>query len=150
MGTEAQTMDKKRDVVLSRPDHPEFENEMSPRPEIFPAFRKEEIALRNAHVLPDYTVVVDFDRKYTDVSDGFCKLLGYSREELIGKRYDDVTAPRTNDIPIVFELFMKSGYMHGVWIFVHRAGTRILVRYEAWLRPDHLIQCQMELLGAGA
>ena len=27
----------------------------------------------------------------------------------------------------VFDLFMKSGYMHGIWILVHCRGTRILV-----------------------
>jgi PAS domain S-box-containing protein len=107
-------------------------------------------AQHNAHVLADYTVVVDNHRRYTEVSNSFCKLLGYQREELIGRKYDDVTAPRTNDIPIVFDLFMKSGYMHGIWILVHRGGTRILVRYEAWIRPDGLTECQMELLGAGA
>lgn len=109
-----------------------------------------EMSRFNARVLPDYSVEVDPDRKYTEVSDGFCKLLGYRREELIGTKFDMVTAPRTNDIPIVFELFMRLGYMHGIWILVHRTGTRILVRYEAWLRPDHQIECIMELLGAGA
>jgi PAS domain S-box-containing protein len=104
----------------------------------------------DAHVEPDYSVVVNSGRKYTSVSDSFCKLLGYEREELIGKKYDDFTAPRTNDIPIVLDLFLKSGYMHGIWVFVHRRGTKILVRYEAWIRPDGQYQCHMELLGAGA
>jgi PAS domain S-box-containing protein len=105
---------------------------------------------RSADVLPEYTALVDRDRKYVQVSDSFCKLLGYQREELIGRKYDDLTAPRTNNVQTVFDLFMKSGYMHGIWILVHRRGTRILVRYEAWLRPDGLTESQMELLGAGA
>ncbi len=103
----------------------------------------------NAHVLPDY-VAVEKNRKYIDVSNSFCKLLGYEREELIGRQYDSVTAPRTNDIPIVFDLLKKSGYMHGIWILTHRRGTRILVRYEARVRPDGLNEWHMELLGAGA
>jgi PAS domain S-box-containing protein len=105
---------------------------------------------RSADVLPEYTALVDRNRKYVQVSDSFCKLLGYQREELIGRKYDDLTAPRTNNVQTVFDLFMKSGYMHGIWILVHRRGTRILVRYEAWLRPDGLTESQMELLGAGA
>jgi PAS domain S-box-containing protein len=111
---------------------------------------RKEIAGFNAHVQPDYSVVVNSDRKYTEVSDSFCELLGYRREELLGKRYDDFTAPRTNDIPVVLELFIKSGYMHGIWVFVHRSGTKILVRYEAWIRRDGQYQGHMELLGAGA
>jgi hypothetical protein len=76
-------------------------------------------APKNAEVLSEYEVVVDKDRRYVQVSDSFCNLLGYSRDQLVSKKYDVVTAPRTNHIPVVFELLMKSGYMHGIWIFVY-------------------------------
>jgi PAS domain S-box-containing protein len=104
----------------------------------------------NAHVQPQYVVIVDANRRYVDMSESFCKLLGYQRQELIGKKYDDFTVPRTNDIPVVFELFMNDGYMHGIWVLAHRSGTHLIVRYEAWRRSDGLIEGQMELLGAGA
>jgi PAS domain S-box-containing protein len=104
----------------------------------------------SAHIPREYAVVVDRDRKYVQVSDSFCKLLGYRREELIGRKYDDVTTPGTNDIPTVSRLLHNEGYMHGIWVFAHRKGTRILVRYEAWVRPDGLTECNMDLLGAGA
>lgn len=100
-------------------------------------------------VEPQYVAVVNSDRRYVEVSDGFCQLLGYQREELVGKRYDDLTAPNTNDIPTVFGLFQKLGYMHGLWLLVSRQGTRILVRYEARLRPDSYIEGHMEVVGAG-
>ena len=100
-------------------------------------------------VEPQYIVVVDTDRKYVEVSDNFCQLVGYQREELVGKRYDDLTARNTNDIPTIFGLFEKLGYMHGLWMLVNREGTRILVRYEAWLRPDSYIEGHMEVVGAG-
>ena len=35
-------------------------------------------------VEPQYIVVVDTDRKYVEVSDNFCQLVGYQREELVG------------------------------------------------------------------
>jgi ABC-type antimicrobial peptide transport system permease subunit len=38
------------------------------------------------------------DRRYVEVSDSFCYLVGYRRGELIGKTYDDISAPSTNDI----------------------------------------------------
>jgi len=97
----------------------------------------------------DYTTVVDGDRRYIEVSDNFCQLVGYGREELIGKRYDDLTAPETNDIPTIFRLFVSLGYMHGLWMLVHRTGTRLLVRYESWARPDCYIQRNMELVCIG-
>ena len=98
---------------------------------------------------PEYVTVVDYDRRYIEVSTDFCKLVGYDREELLGKKYDDLTAPNTNNIEIVFSLFAKLGYMHGLWMLVSRQGTRILVRYECWIRSDDLIEAHMEVLGAG-
>jgi PAS domain S-box-containing protein len=47
-------------------------------------------------VQADYTTVVNGDRRYVEVSDSFCQFVGCRREELIGKRYDDLTAPGTN------------------------------------------------------
>jgi PAS domain S-box-containing protein len=110
------------------------------------AFRDKALAKYGAQVKPDYTTVVDINRKYVEVSDSFCELVGYSREELIGRKYDELTAPGTNNIPVVFELFARTGYMHGLWMLVNRAGTHILVRYEALLRPDRKIQGIMELV----
>jgi PAS domain S-box-containing protein len=102
--------------------------------------------LLKAHVPPTYTVVVDQDRKYVQVSESFCELVGYNVEELIGTQYDHVTALNTADIPTTHTLVSKLGYMHGLWMFVHRTGYRILVRYEAWLRPDKNIQSNIEVV----
>src|SRR5579862_5357906 len=94
----------------------------------------------------DYRTLIDLDRRYVYVSDEFCKLVGYTREELIGKRYDDVSAPDTNDLRTVFNLFCQLEYMHGLWMLLARSGRRILVRYESWLRPDRLIEAHMQLV----
>jgi PAS domain S-box-containing protein len=102
-----------------------------------------------AIVADDYRTVIDMDRRYVYVSDGFCKLVGYTREELIGTRYDDLSAPETNDLRTVFNLFCQMEYMHGLWVLVARSGARILVRYESWLRPDRLIEGHMQLVAAG-
>jgi PAS domain S-box-containing protein len=126
-------------------------NPVEPEHRIDPQTDSEEAHSRtDARVRPDYLVIVDADRKFREVSESFCKLLGYRREELIGKKYDDFTAPMTNDIEIVLELFLKMRYMHGIWVLLHRKGTKIIVRYESWLRPDGQFESHMELLGAGA
>ena len=101
------------------------------------------------NVAPQFVTVVDTDRRYVEVSDSFCQLLGYRREDLLGQQYDIITAPDTNDIPAVFNLFSKLGYMHGLWMLVSRSGARILVRYKSWLRPDSRIEGHMELIGSG-
>jgi PAS domain S-box-containing protein len=111
-----------------------------------PEFLREDLLNGGAHVEPIYTTVVDRDRKYVDVSESFCELVGYKVEELIGTRYDDLTALNTANIPTTYKLFSKLGYMHGLWMLVHRTGYRILIRYEAWIRPDTNIQSNIEVL----
>ena len=101
---------------------------------------------RGDHVEPIYTTVVDSDRKYVDVSESFCELVGYKKEELIGRRYDDLTALDTTDIQTTYALFDNLGYMHGLWMLVHRTGYRILIKYEAWLRADANIQSNIEVV----
>ena len=97
-------------------------------------------------VRPLCKTVVNADRRYVQVSDSFCELLGYNSEELIGKKYDEVTAPKTVDIPVTFSLFKRLGYMHGLWMLVHRTGERILIRYESWLRADSVIESNIEVV----
>ena len=99
------------------------------------------------HVSPEYTAVVDANQRYVEVSDSFCRVMSSRRQEIIGRQYDEFTALRTNDVPTVHELFLKLGHLHGIRIFVKHSGTRILVRYQAWFRPDGQIECHMEPLG---
>ena len=96
---------------------------------------------------PECVTLIDLDRRYVQVSEEFCTLVGYDREALIGKRYDDLTAPGTNDIRMVFNLFCQLQYMHGLWLLLTRSGSRILGRYESWLRPDRLIEAHMQVVG---
>jgi PAS domain S-box-containing protein len=97
-------------------------------------FREEARTGAARQVKPVYVTVVNSERRYVQVSESFCQLVGYEREELLGKRYDEVTAPGTNGIATVYYLFVRLGYMHGLWMLAHRTGVRILVRYEAWVR----------------
>jgi PAS domain S-box-containing protein len=104
-------------------------------------------AVRNPHlVTPAYTTVVDKDRKYIEVSETFCELVGYERKDLIGRHYDLLTAPEAADIETTYNLFERSGYFHGLWMLVHRTGYRILVLYESWLRADSNIESNIELI----
>ncbi len=42
----------------------------------------------NSH--QQYVTVVDHERRYIEVSDDFCKLVGYERDDLLAKKYDDL------------------------------------------------------------
>ena len=101
-------------------------------------------------VQSDYVAVVNHRRKFVEVSPTFCKLLGYTEEQLIGRTYDEVTVPRTHHIPIMWGLLQKNRYMQGIWVFAHRTGTKLFVRYEVFHRQDGNYEAHMELLGAGA
>ena len=93
------------------------------------------------------TNVVDGDGRFVGVSESFCELLGYGSQELIGRTYDEITAPKTSDVPAIFRLFKRLGYMQGLWVFLHRTGKRILIRYESRLRHDSFIETNIEVVG---
>ena len=95
---------------------------------------------------PECSTVVDKNRNLLEVSDGFCQLVDYSRQELLQMNYDDLTAPGSLDIAAASKLFATVGYMYGLWLLVSRMGTRILVRYESQLRADALVQSHIEAI----
>lgn len=118
-------------------------------------FREEILGARSSiehstRVQPQFVTVVNARRKFVEVSPSFCKLLGYTQEELVGKSYDDVTVPRTNNIPQVLDIFLHVGHISGIWVFAHRSGTKLFVRYESVIRKDGLLNLILERLGAGA
>src|ERR1700688_2976971 len=96
------------------------------------------------------TILVGKDNSYVEVSDGFCRLIGYSRDELLRMKLENLAAPGTADITTAFNPSKATGCAHGLWLLVSREGTRILVRYESRIRSDDLLmQTQLELIGAG-
>jgi PAS domain-containing protein len=98
---------------------------------------------------PTCTILIAKDNSYLEVSDGFCKLVGYSRGELLRMKLKDLAAPGTADITVAFSPPNATGCAQGLWLLVSREGTRILVRYESRVRSDLLMQTQLELIGAG-
>lgn len=82
---------------------------------------------------------VNEHRLYESVSPEFARLLGYTPEELRGKRVDDITAPHTLNIHMVFEALQELQEMEGLWLFQHREGKKVLLHFHAAYREDQLI-----------
>ena len=96
-----------------------------------------------------FTVLIGKDNSYVEVSEGFCRLVGYSRAELLWMKLEDLAAPGTADITTAFNPSKATGCAHGLWLLVSREKTRILVRYDLRIRNDSLLQIHLELIGAG-
>ena len=84
-----------------------------------------------------YVVLVNRDRRYLEVTDGVCQLLGYSRRELLERKIDDVAAPELrSEVPETFERYIGAGGMSGDYVLVRKDGTRVPIQFESWVFPD--------------
>jgi len=84
-----------------------------------------------------YVVFVDANRRYVEVTDGVCRLLGYSREELLAKTIDDIADPELRaQVPETFGQYVKQGEMEGTYSLLGKDGSRIPIRYQAKVYPD--------------
>lgn len=95
--------------------------------------------IRHAHseIDGEYVVFVDSDRRYVEVTDGVCQLLGYSREELLAKTIDDITAPELRGlVPETFRQYVNHGGLEGQHSLLGKDGRRIPIRYQAKVYPD--------------
>ncbi len=85
------------------------------------------------------------ERRYIEVSDGYCRLLGYSREELLSKSIDDVSAEPIS-VPDIFQNYVQKGRLEGTHVLQHRDGRRVPIRFRAFVFPDGCMASRMEPL----
>ena len=94
----------------------------------------------------DYVAFANADRQYVEVTEGFCKLLGYTRQELQKMRIDDVSAQE--DVSHAWQQFVKNGFLEGTHALRDRSGKTIPIRYKAKVFPDGCMVSRMEPLAA--
>ena len=83
-----------------------------------------------------YVVLANPQRIWLEVSDGVCKLLGYTRE-LIGKQIDDLAAPEWKpQTAELFEEFVAARAMDGEFALGHKLGQSVTFEYKARVFPD--------------
>lgn len=91
-----------------------------------------------------FWIVLDLRGNCLSVSESFSKLLGYLGPSLVGKPVDSFTAPNLLDVPKSLGFVFHYGAMQGLWMFLHRNGSCILVRHESELLPNLSIQMRLE------
>ena len=87
---------------------------------------------------PDAFFQADLTARFTDVNQAACRLLGYDRDELIGKTIIDIIPPE--DVPRLAatrESLLAPGTVElGDWTLLSKDGTAIPVEVSATILPD--------------
>ena len=78
----------------------------------------------------EFVVFANEERRYTDCTEAVCRLLGYSRKELLHKSIEEVSFQMDN-VPQVFALFVTQGAMEGDYVLRHKDGSAIPIHYRA-------------------
>jgi PAS domain S-box-containing protein len=86
---------------------------------------------------PDGIFVADLDGRYTDVNEAGCSMLGYTREELVGKTIIDLLPP--GDVPRLWQ--EKENLVGGAirlseWTLGRKDGSHVPVEVSARILPD--------------
>ena len=90
-------------------------------------------------IVPPAQVEVDDNRCYIAANDSACELLGYSREELLHKKIDDISFPSGAHVEPMFGQFEKKGAMRGIFALQRKSGEVIRIRFESEIRDGRSI-----------
>ncbi len=74
---------------------------------------------------------LDLDGCFIDVNQQWCDLLGYSRDEVIGKWFGDFLSPENKEIFLKrFPVFKEQGYVHSEFEVLHKRGNPLFLSFE--------------------
>jgi PAS domain S-box-containing protein len=91
-----------------------------------------ESSVASALASSDATMVADDEGRYVAVNDAACRLLGYSRQELLGLSVWDLTPdPHEVEGLILWKEFIEVGAQAGVYWLARKDGTLVEVAYQA-------------------
>ncbi len=83
----------------------------------------------------EYVIFSDRDRRYLDCSDGVCRLLGYSRAEILDMTIDDLSYD-PDPVTDLFERFRIQRAQEGSFLLRDAKGRPVPIRYESFAFPD--------------
>lgn len=93
-----------------------------------------------------YVVFVDHNRRYVDCSSGVCELLGYSRDQMLAKRIEDISYD-IEEVPKLFAQYLQSGTLEGEYVLQRQDRTPLPIRYRAFVFSDGCRAAMWEPVG---
>jgi two-component system cell cycle sensor histidine kinase/response regulator CckA len=86
---------------------------------------------------PDGILIADRESRYLDANPSMCRMLGYSRDELIGLHASDIVAPaETVHIAPALALIAETSEYHREWQFRRKDGSMFPAEVIATAMPD--------------
>ena len=82
-----------------------------------------------------YVVFVDATRRYVDCTVAVCDLLGYSREQLLTKRIEDISYD-VGEVPRLFAQYLQAGFQDGEYVLQRQDRTPLPIRYRSFVFSD--------------
>jgi len=85
----------------------------------------------------DGVFLANLDGRYTEVNDAGCRMLGYAREELIGKTIMDIIPEQDRPrLAAVRATLLRGGTHVDEWTVIRRDGSHVPVEVSAKILPD--------------
>lgn len=80
---------------------------------------------------------LDADGYFVEVNQQWCDLLGYPREEVIGKWFGDFLSPDNKEaFRKRFPIFKSQGFIHSEFEVLHKSGTPLFIAFEGRIGYD--------------
>lgn len=103
------------------------------------------LAHAHAEIAGKYVVFVDANRRYVEVTDDVCQLLGYSRDELLAMTIDDIAAPELrSNVSETFRQYVAAGGLEGRYCLLNKHGQRVPIHYQSKVYPDGCMVARWE------
>jgi PAS domain S-box-containing protein len=96
----------------------------------------------------DGIFVADLEGRYLDVNEAGCRMLGYSREEILSMTIMDLILPEERErLSIHRERFLTGGMDVGEWMLRRKNGSYVAAEVSAKILPDRRWQAIVRDIG---